>query len=566
MHWIKHTLEASPEIALFLCLALGFAVGKVKVWKLSLGGIAGTLIVAIFIGMIGKVALNDEVKNIAFAMFIFTLGYISGPSFFASLNRKSLKYFTFTGIEVVAVLCITAAVTKIMNLDVGTAAGLMAGGATESAVVGTASDAIAKLPLSANQISALQANVGTAYSISYICGLITIVLLTSQIVPAVLKIDLKAEAAKLWKKLGGTSESEDAAAALPAIVGRVQQVSPTSAGRKVSDLEHLLGAKATIERVSRGGSAIEFTQDTAVQQDDVLVMVGPREELVHATDVIGPELPASGGLNMNLEIADVLLTNKEYVPATVKELQAKIPQQAQHGVFLTGVTRMDNHLPVKPGTDVHAGDTIRLTGAARDVDAFASRAGFKLNHAVKADFVFIAAGVVLGFLIGKISIKVGGVPLTLATGGGCLLSGLAFGWLRAKRPTIGQYDPAAASVIKDLGLATFIACVGLSSGPQAVHLVEKYGASLPIAGLLMTLIPATISLVVAFKFMKLPAPLGLGSVAGQQCSTPAITAIQGVAGNTTPLISYTIVYALSNIALPLMGPVVVAMCRAITGA
>jgi putative transport protein len=103
----------------------------------------------------------------------------------------------------------------------------------------------------------------------------------------------------------------------------------------------------------------------------------------------------------------------------------------------------------------------------------------------------------------------------------------------------------------------------LASGPQAVHLVEKYGASLVIAGIAMTLIPATISLIVAFKFMKLPAPLGLGSVAGQQCSTPAITAIQGVAGNTTPLISYTIVYALSNIALPLLGPVVVAMARSL---
>jgi putative transport protein len=566
MNWIKHTLESSPEIALFLCLALGFAVGKVKIWKLSLGGIAGTLIVAIFIGMIGKVALNDEVKNIAFAMFIFTLGYMSGPSFFASLNRRSLKYFVFTGIEVVAVLGVTAAATKLLNLDVGTAAGLMAGGATESAVVGTASDAIAKLPLPASQISTLQANVGTAYSISYICGLITIVLLTSQIVPAVLKIDLKAEAGKLWKKLGGTSESDDAAAVLPSIVGRVQQVAPSSAGQSVSDLEHLLGAKATIERVSRAGASIEFTEETAVQPGDALVMVGPRTELVHATDVIGPELPDSGGLNMNLEVADVLLTSKQYVPATVEQLQSQIPQQAQHGVFLTGLTRMDNHLPIRPGTDVHAGDTIRLTGAAKDVDAFAAKAGFKVNHAIKADFVYICAGIVIGFLIGKISVKVGGVPLTLATGGGCLLSGLAFGWFRAKRPTIGQYDPAAASVIKDFGLAAFIACVGLSSGPQAVHLVEKYGASLPIAGLLMTLIPALISLTVAFKFMKLPAPLGLGAVAGQQCSTPAITAIQGVAGNATPLISYTIVYALSNIALPLMGPVVVAMCRAITGA
>lgn len=564
MHWFRSLLQGTPEIALFLCLALGFAVGKVKVWKLSLGGIAGTLIVAIFVGYYGKVSLNDQVKNIAFAMFIFTLGYLSGPSFFASLNRRSLKYFVFTGIEVVSVLAVTAVATKLLNLDVGTAAGLMAGGATESAVVGTASDAIGKLPLPASQINSLQANVGTAYSISYICGLITIVLLTSQLAPAIMRIDLRAEATKLWQKLGGSTESPDAAAALPELVGRVQQVS-RAAGRKVSEVEHALGTRATVERMRRAGTAVAFGPDTSVQAGDVLVMVGPREELVRADDVVGPELPASDGMNMDLEVADILVTSKEYLPATIGDLRLKIPEQERHGVFLTGVSRMDNRLPMRPGTEIHVGDTVTMTGAGQDVTAFADRAGFKLNHAVKADFVYIALGVLAGFLIGKISIRIGGVPLSLATGGGCLLTGLVFGWLRAKRPTFGQYDPAAASVTKDLGLAVFICCVGLSSGPEAVSLISKYGASLPLTGLLMTLIPATISLIVAFKFMKLPAPLGLGSVAGQQCSTPAITAVQSVAGNSTPLISYTLVYALSNIVLPLMGPVVVAMCRGLTG-
>jgi putative transport protein len=564
MSWIRSQLHATPEIALFLCLAVGFAVGKVKIWKLSLGGIAGSLIVAIFVGYYGKVSLNDEVKNIAFAMFIFTLGYMSGPSFFASLNRRSLKYFVFTGIEVVAVLSVTAVATKILNLDVGTASGLMAGGATESAVVGTATDAIGHLNLPAAQITTLQNNVGTAYSISYICGLITIVLLTSQIAPAIMRIDLRVEAEKLWKKLGGSTASKEAAAALPELVGRVQQVS-RAAGQKVSEVEHSLGRRATVERVRRAGSAVEFGPDTPVQAGDVLVMVGPREELVRAADVVGPELPASDGMNLDLEIADILVTNKQYLPATIEDLRSRIPVQDRHGVFLTGVTRMDNALPLQPGTEIHVGDTVTMTGAAKDVTKFAGKAGFKLSHAIKADFVYIALGVMAGFMLGKLSVKIGSVPLSLGTGGGCLLTGLIFGWLRAKRPTFGQYDPAAASVIKDLGLSVFIVCVGLSSGPQAVSLINKYGASLPLTGLLMTLIPACISLFVAFKLMKLPAPLALGSVAGQQCSTPAITAVQQVAGNSTPLISYTLVYALSNIALPLLGPVVVAMTNAIGG-
>jgi putative transport protein len=564
VHWLKTLLKDTPEIALFLCLAAGFAIGKIKVWKLSLGGIAGTLIVSIFVGELGEVTLDGQVKNIAFALFIFTLGYMSGPSFFASLNRNSLRYGVFTLIEVGTVLAVTAVAILLLNLDVGTAAGLMGGGATESAVVGTATDAIAKLPRSAAQIKTLQANVGTAYSISYICGLITVVLLTSQLAPAVMGIDLRAEAAALWRKLGGAADSEGTMAALPAIVGRAQRVS-TGAGRTVCEIESAIGAKATVERLSRDGTSIAFEPGTTVRQGDLLVIVGPREELILADDVVGPEAPGSDGLNLDLDIADVLVTRKDLTGETIERLRAEIPADAQHGVFLTGVTRSDKKLPMQPGTTVNAGDVVRLTGAERDVASFTAKIGFRVDTAIKADFVYIALGMVVGFLIGKISVRLGDVPMSLGTGGGCLLSGLAFGWLRAKRPTFGQYDSAAAAVIKDLGLAVFICAVGLSSGPQAVSLIQKYGVSLPIFGILMTLLPACISLFVGWKVMKLPAPLTLGAVAGQQCSTPAITAIQSAAGNATPLMSYTIVYALSNVVLPLLGPVVVAMAKALGG-
>jgi AspT/YidE/YbjL antiporter-like protein len=158
---------------------------------------------------------------------------------------------------------------------------------------------------------------------------------------------------------------------------------------------------------------------------------------------------------------------------------------------------------------------------------------------------------------------VGTIPLTLGTGGGCLLAGLLFGWIRSKRPTFGQYDTGAADVVKTLGLAVFICAVGLSSGPQAVALVKEFGIGLPIAGVAMTAIPAFVSLFVAWKVMKLPAPLVLGSVTGQQCSTPGVTAVQQAAGNATPLMAYTIVYAFSNVVLPLLGPIVVAMAHAL---
>ncbi|HEY1176997.1 MAG TPA: aspartate-alanine antiporter [Phytomonospora sp.] len=562
MDWIKNIIQSTPEIALFLCLALGFALGAVKVWKLSLGGVAGTLIVAIVVGMIADVKLNDEVKNIAFAMFIFTLGYLSGPSFCASLNRNSLKYGVVTCIEVVMVLGITAIAVLIMGLDVGTAAGLMAGGATESAVVGTATDSIAKLPLPADQIATLQANVGTAYSISYICGLITIVLMSSQVFPLIMRIDLRAEAEKLWRKLGGGSTDEGASPALPGLVGRAHQVVAAD-GRTVDQLETALGRGAAVERVLRGGDTLPTEGGTKLLLGDIVMLVGPREAVLAGDKLIGPEVAPRRGTDLELDVADVVVNAKGFNAATLGDLREQIPPQARHGVFLSTITRMDHELPVKNGTEIHKGDTVRFTGTKSDLASFTPKVGFRIDPAVKFDFVFIAVGVVLGFLIGKLVLQLGDVPLSLGTGGGCLLSGLAFGWFRARRPQIGQYHPAAAEVIKTLGLATFICAVGLSSGPQAVELVEQFGFGLPIAGILMTLLPASVSLFVAWKLMKLPAPLALGAVTGQQCSTPGITAVQQAAGNATPLMAYTIVYALSNVALPLMGPVVVAMARAL---
>ncbi|AHH20967.1 putative transporter, aspartate/alanine exchanger family [Nocardia nova SH22a] len=560
MDSVKSLLQQTPEIALFLCLAAGYAVGKIRLWKLSLGGVAGTLIVAIFVGMAGHITIDDQVKNIAFALFIFTLGYISGPTFFASLNRKSLKYGAFTLVEVASVLAITALATVVMHLDVGTAAGLLAGGATESAAVGTATDAIARLDLPAEQIKTLQANVGTAYSISYICGLIVVVILTSQIFPLVMRVNLRTEADKLWKQLGGGTDEDDThRRAAPELVGRAFRVTHV-AGQQVSRVRTALGGHTTIERLRRRGVTVAVDADTVLENGDEILVVGTRQDIVPAETTIGPEIVPSTDLNMELDIAQVVLDHRHTRPDTLGELSAELGK----GSYITGLVRDGRELPLRPNIPIQREDTLTLTGAKSDLARTVPGLGYRLDPSVKADIIYIALGVALGFLLGKIVLQVGDIPLTLGTGGGCLLTGLLFGWFRSRNPVIGQYAPAAADVIKTLGLSIFIAVVGLTSGPQAVHLVQEFGIGLPIAGVLMTAVPACLSLILAWKVMKLPAPLALGAITGQQCSTPGITAVQQVAGNATPLIAYTIVYALSNVVLPLLGPIVVAMATALT--
>jgi putative transport protein len=194
---------------------------------------------------------------------------------------------------------------------------------------------------------------------------------------------------------------------------------------------------------------------------------------------------------------------------------------------------------------------------SRHLDRATEYLGRTVPRSSVTDFVYLGLGAALGILIGQAAIIVGGVPVSLGTGGGCLLTGLVFGWYHAKRPTIGNYPPAAARFAKDLGLATFIAATGLSVGPQAAELIGQYGIVLPLAGIVTVLIPASISLWIGSKLLKIEAPILLGAIAGQQCSTPAGTAVVDKAGNSVPMLGYTVTYALSNVMLPVLGPIAV---------
>ena len=126
--------------------------------------------------------------------------------------------------------------------------------------------------------------------------------------------------------------------------------------------------------------------------------------------------------------------------------------------------------------------------------------------------------------------------------------------------------PAAASFAKEFGLATFIAAIGLGAAPAAISLIAEYGLVLPVLGALMSLTPAFISLLVGWKLMKIEMPILLGIIAGQHCSTPTITSLVSQAGNATPVIGYTVTYAISNVLLPLTGPIVIGLAGSLVPA
>ncbi|KGM33024.1 aspartate-alanine antiporter-like transporter, partial [Inquilinus limosus] len=272
------------------------------------------------------------------------------------------------------------------------------------------------------------------------------------------------------------------------------------------------------------------------------------------------EEAAAVGMDMVLHLRDVVFTRPGANGKTIGELKAQADAAARHGVYIAGITRMERPLPVLDGTALHHGDVITLQGAASDVDRAAKLLGYEIAPSDKTDFVYLGLGILLGLLVGLITARVGGIPLTLGSGGGALLSGLVFGWLRAKHPTFGAMPSAAGQILKDFGLAAFVACVGLSSGAQAWTTLQQSGAAIFVLGLVVTLVPLVLTLLFGRYVLRYDnAAILAGALSGSRSANPAFGAVLDKAGNSVPTVPFAITYAMANVLLTILGPLVVGL-------
>src|SRR5213594_81719 len=196
MNYLTHALREHQELAVFLTLAIGFFIGRLRVGTFSLGTAVGTLLAGVAIGQL-NIQVPAVVKYVFFDLFLFTTGYKVGPQFFRALKKDALPQLAIT--LVLCVTCLLAAFTaaKLLGYDVGTAAGMLAGAFTESTVIGTASDAIQNLSLPDSEKAVMVNNLPVAYAVTYLFGTGFIVWFLSAVGPRILGVNLRDEARKL---------------------------------------------------------------------------------------------------------------------------------------------------------------------------------------------------------------------------------------------------------------------------------------------------------------------------------------------------------------------------------
>ena len=315
-------------------------------------------------------------------------------------------------------------------------------------------------------------------------------------------------------------------------------------------------ARVFISRIRRDGKIIEPDPDTVVREGDIIAVLTRSELLTARGTEIGAEVNDKELLSFPIAVLDVVVTNRSFVGKIMVDLAA---MEFARGVFLKKLARLGESMPFSAATQVERGDVMTLVGATRDVEQAAKNLGYADRQTVMTDMIFVGLGIVLGGFLGLLTVTVAGLPLTLTASGGALIMGLVFGWLRAVHPTFGRIPGSAMWIFDTVGLTVFMACVGLAAGPSFFSGLHKSGLSLVFVGLVIAILPHTVSILFGRYVLKMNPVIVLGACSGAGTITAALRAIQEEAQSDLPALGYTVPYAIGNIVLTAWGPALVAM-------
>ena len=562
METILHFFRTYPEMAIFLTIGIGFWIGQLKYKSFTLGTVTSVLLVGVLVGQM-DIAIPGPIKSVFFLLFLFVIGYSVGPQFFQSLRSDGIHQVIFACVLCVLCLVVTVVIAKILGYNPGEAIGLFAGAQTISAVIGVGTDTINTLGASAADKQAWINIMPVCYAVTYIFGTIGSAYILGTLGPKLLGgIDkVRKETKELEEQLQKSSIGEDPAFvdANRPVVFRAYKVDTNwfDTPRSVSEIEgkmQSMGRRIFVDRVRIDGKIVEETPDLKIKKGDEIVLSGRRETVIQDESWVGEEINDPELLTFPVESIMVLLTKKTACGMTVEELRR---QKFMHGILIKSIKRSGVEIPVLPGLKLQTGDLLQIMGMTREVSTAAPLLGYIDRPTNKTDLIFVGLGILIGGIVGALTLRLGGIPISLSTSGGALIAGLFFGWLRTKHPTFGRIPEPAVWILNNLGLNMFIAVIGITAGPTFLEGIKEAGFMLFVAGVLATSIPLLLGIRVGNKIFKFHPAINLGCNAGSRTTTAALGAIQESLDSTIPALGYTVTYAIGNTLLILWGVVIV---------
>jgi putative transport protein len=560
-------LHDVPALSLFLTILLGALIGGVHVKGVGFGAVVGTLIAGIAIGILAEPALPELMRWSFFYLFLFSIGYSVGPQLFGGSKRQAVPQILIALTVAVTGLLTVVGMAAAFGFDEGIAVGILSGGLTQSAALGTGISAINELPIAEDAKTALIDGAPLGDAITYGFGDLGLIVFLTWLGPRMMRADLKVEAKALQAALGGGASDREVFRAAQFSYRALQIDNPALVGATVGELERQeAAARLSVQRVQRDEQILDLTPSLTLQRGDRIAVAARRDLFVDSHRSIGPEVDAPELLSVPMRAAAIVATNRRAISRTLADI-AYDPQL--RGVYLESLQRGTEPMPREPGVRLERGDILHVVGAPADVERAAAFIGFVERDAARTDLTFLAGGICCGLLLAFAKVTFAGVSIGLGAAGSILVVGVLGGWARSRYPVFGAIPEPAQRLLMDIGLIVFVALIGLKAGPHAVEAYHTRGgvffARIFFSGVVVTLVPLIAATVVGRYVLRMSPLMVLSGLAGAQTCPPGLAALREASESDVVSLGYAVPYAVGSILLTICGPLVVAIVHAMRG-
>jgi putative transport protein len=551
-------LKANPFMLLFVTIGLAVWVGSISVKGYGLGMVAAAIVVGVALATWAstygiKLQLDNFAKSLMYYLFMYGVGLRVGPSFFNSLKKDGLTFTILAVICSVLGLFLVVWMSRLLGLPGGAAGGVLAGSQTMSAAIGTAEMAITqgayKVP-AGTTTEAVTAMIALGYGITYIWGTVGIILICKYL-PRWWGVDAK-KAAKEYEEKFGVPNLDDAGLSgyRPAGLRAYRVENTQTAGKTIAGLRREY-PQYRILNVVRGGESVGASPDITLQKGDVVALGGRLEDLTANMGLLGPEVADPKALNIPLDQAEILVTEKSIEGRALKEFRHEdFAGQLQ----VIRLERGGVPIPVGADTTLQRLDVLFVAGLKSAVEKVAAALGKVARPSTATDLLTLSVGMIVGLLIGAINVPVGGFSVGLGNAGGLLLSGIFVSSVVSRLRFFGSTPNAARNILEDLGLVTFVGIVGINAGASLLaQLTGALAVKIFLVGFVASTIPPFVTWAIGYHVFKINPAVLMGGVAGARShSGPCREAAKEI-GSSVPWVGFPVGYAVSGVLLTVFG-------------
>lgn len=541
MGWFDNLLFNSDSIAHIvllysLVISLGVILGKIRIFGVSLG-VTFILFVGILMGhfgFTGNLEIINFVQDFGLILFVFCIGLQVGPSFFSSFKKGGI---TMNLLAAGAVL-LNIAVMVILWLclfdreDLPMLVGVLCGAVTNTPGLGAANEALGQVGYGGAQIA-------NGYACAYPLGVVGIIGATI-LLRHLCKVSLDKERESL-------SQEENADKHQKPHRMYVEVTNPAVEGITLKGLRELTGRDFVCSRILQDGQIHLPSKDTILHQGDHLLIVCSEDEADSIIFFIGERVPAEQEFedrHSPLVSRRILVTEEDVNGKTLGQLSLS----GKFGVNVTRIYRSGIDLFARADQRIQVGDRLRVVGPADAVDRLASRLGNSSSHLDHPNILTIFIGIFVGILFGSLPIVIPGMPTPVKLGlaGDPLIVSILISRFGYRLKLVTYTTVGANLMLREIGLALFLASVGIKAGGNFINtVVEGDGLLYVLCGFMITVIPIIcIGLVARLKYRMNYFTL-MGMIAGTYTDPPALAYANQTAGNDAPAIGYTTVYPLA---------------------